>query len=56
MRTLKDEINQLYREYIPSYPGHDVLADRAVQIFTDYLIEKLPVSVVNAIKAMEEKL
>ncbi len=55
MRTLKDELNMLYRDLIPSYPGHDILADRAVQIFTDYLIEKLPISIVNAMKAMEVK-
>ncbi len=53
MRTLKDEISVMFREYLPAYPGSELLADKTVQIFTDYLIEKLPISIVNAMKAME---
>ncbi len=52
MRTLKDELNKLYHETLPSYPGHDYLADQSVQIFMDWLVEKLPESVACAYKAI----
>ncbi len=55
MRTLKDSLSAMFREYLPAYPGSELLADYAVQIFMDYLIEKLPISIVNAMKAMEVK-
>ncbi len=52
MRGLKDELSAMLREYLPAYPGSELLADKAVQIFMDWLVEKLPESIVNAYKAI----
>ncbi len=51
MRTIKDELSAMFREYLPAYPGSELLADKAVQIFMDWLVEKLPESVACAYKA-----
>ncbi len=52
MKTLKEELSTMFREYVPSYPGHEVLADRAVELFMDWLVKKLPESVANVIKTL----
>ncbi len=53
--TLKEQVNKVLRDYIPAYPGHDAIADQVVQIFMDYLVEKIPEQIVKVIKALEEK-